>query len=276
MTAPVAVGRVRSLTGFYVATMKIALATQFQYRTGNYLYMIGMITEPVIYLVVWTTVARQSGGTVAGLTVGNLAAYYIVWTLVRNMNLVFTPYGFEERIRSGQMSGLLLQPIHPVHGDIAYFAGWKFAVIVFWLPIAAVLSLIFHPALHTSAAQVGVFLIAIWAAFLIRALFLWVLGLISFWTTRVSAIYQLYFAIELLMSGRLVPLQIMPGWVQHLTRFLPFASTFGYPIQSLTGPISPAALWGGLLEQFVWVGVGAALVALVWKRAVRRYTAVGN
>lgn len=261
---------------YYVATMKSALMTQFQYRLGNYLYMIGMIAEPVIYLIIWTTVARQAGGSVAGLSAGNLAAYYIVWTLVRNMNIVFTPYGWEQRIKSGEMSGSLLRPIHPIHHDIAYFAGWKFVVIALWIPIAVVLSLVFRPSLDPGIAQILVFLVAIWAAFLIRTLLLWVLGMVSFWTTRVGALYQLYFAVELLLSGRLVPLQIMPDWVRSLAHYLPFASTFGFPIQALTGPISTATLWGGLAEQFLWIGIGTLLVALVWKRAIRRYTAVGN
>ena len=72
----------------------------------------------------------------SGITSGEFAAYYIVWTLVRNMNIVFTPFGWEERIREGQLSGLLLRPIHPLHWDLGYFAGWKVVVIVLWLPIA--------------------------------------------------------------------------------------------------------------------------------------------
>ena len=85
--------------------MRIAIAEQFQYRVANYFYMIGMIAEPVIYLVVWTTVANQQGGSVDGITSGEFAAYYIVWTLVRNMNIVFTPFGWEERVREGELLG---------------------------------------------------------------------------------------------------------------------------------------------------------------------------
>ena len=83
------------------------------------MYLLGMVAEPVIYLVVWTTIAEESGGTVGGLTTGELAAYYIVWTFVRNMGLVFTPYGWEWRIRDGELSGMLLRPLHPIHYDIA-------------------------------------------------------------------------------------------------------------------------------------------------------------
>ena len=95
------IGRVRAFVDFYTSTMRYAVQAQLQYRVENYLYMIGMIAEPVIYLVVWSTIADQRGGAIEGVTTGQIAAYYIVWTLVRNMNIVFTPYGWEWRIREG-------------------------------------------------------------------------------------------------------------------------------------------------------------------------------
>ena len=95
------------------------IQSQFQYRVANYFWMIGMLAEPIVYLVVWTTIADQQGGSVRGITPGEFAAYYIVWTLVRNMNIVFTPYGWEWRIREGELSGALLRPIHPIHDDLA-------------------------------------------------------------------------------------------------------------------------------------------------------------
>ena len=61
------------------------------------------------------------------------------------MNIVFTPYGWEWRIREGELSAALLRPLHPLHDDIAGFAGWKVVTIVLWLPIAAVLWLAFDP-----------------------------------------------------------------------------------------------------------------------------------
>src|SRR5512139_3188625 len=171
----------RAFLDFYLTQMKTAIPVQFQYRVANYFYMIGMIAEPVIYLVVWSTVAVAQGGSVNGITPGQFAAYYIVWTLVRNMNLVFTPYGWEWRIQRGQLSGELLRPIHPIHGDVAYFAGWKVVVIILWLPLAAILSLIFKPTLNPTLLQVVVFAFAIWGAYLIRTMLLSLLGMISFW-----------------------------------------------------------------------------------------------
>ncbi len=267
----------RRYLDFYLANMKIAIQAQFQYRAQNYFYMIGMIAEPVIYLVVWSAVANQQpGGAVGGYTAGSLAAYYIVWTLVRNMNIVFTPYGGEERIQRGQLSGELLRPIHPLHSDVAYFAGWKVVVIVLWLPLAAVLALIFRPSVHPTLLQGVVFFFAIWGAYLIRTMALSLLGMITFWTTRVGAIYELYFALELILSGRLVPLTLMPAWVQQLAPFLPFQWTFYFPIDALVGSLSPAQLLSGLAFQMLWILAGIGLVNLVWHFGIRRFSAVGN
>ena len=266
--------RLRSLVDFYGTTMRTAIQSEFQYRAATYMYMIGMVAEPVIYLVVWSTIARSHGGTVAGLTPGDFAAYYIVWTLVRNMNIVFTPYGWEHRIREGQFSGLLMRPLHPIHYDIAQFAGGKVVWVVLYLPIAAGLTVAFKPTFHVSPLEVVVFLVAIWGAYLIRTMALWLLGMITFWTT--SAIFETYMMAELLLSGRLVPLKLMPHWAQTIAVWLPFKWTFYFPIEALVGNLSTASLLGGLGMQVLWTAIGSALVWVCFRGSVKHYTAVGN
>jgi ABC-2 type transport system permease protein len=269
-------GRVRSLVDFYVTTMRTAVQEQFQYRAATYMYLVGMVAEPVIYLVVWSTIAEQSGGMVGGLTAGEFAAYYIVWTLVRTMNIVFTPYGWEWRIREGQLSAQLLRPLHPIHYDLAEFAGGKLPWVLFYLPIAVVLTLVFDPTFDIRWQEVMVFAVAIWGAYLIRTFNQSALGLMCFWTTRVGAVFQLYIVLELLLSGRLVPLTLFPGWVQTLAWFLPFRWTFYFPIETLVGDLSNAELLGGLAMQVFWTLAGIGVFSLVWRYAIRRYTAVGN
>jgi ABC-2 type transport system permease protein len=269
-------GRFRSLVDFYATTMRTAVITQLQYRVAQYFYMLGMIAEPVIYLVVWSTIARQHGGAVNGITAGQFAAYYIVWTLVRNMNVVFGAPFWEWRIRQGYLSGQLLRPMHILHYDLAYFAGWKFVVVALWVPIAIGLSLVFHPDLHPSALQIGVFVVAIWGAYLVRSMFQGVIGMLNFWTTRGAAVFDLYMATEMLLSGRLVPLRLMPGWVQTLADFLPFKWTFGFPIESLVSDMSTRSLLLGLGAQALWVGIGLVLFKFAWGAAIKRFSAVGG
>jgi ABC-2 type transport system permease protein len=266
----------RGIVDVYLQEAKIAIAAQIQYRAANYMFMLGMVAEPVIYLVVWQTVAAQQGGSVAGFTAGTFAAYYIVWTLVRNINIVFTPFGWEERIRDGRLSAQLLHPLFPIVEDLGFFLGWKPVVVVLWLPIAVFLSLVFHPVLNPTPLQVVVFAISLLGAYLIRSLNQSSLGLITFWTTRVGPIFQLYIAAELLLSGRLVPMALMPPWVQTLSDFLPFRWTFGFPIEALVTTMSTEQLLGGLAAQLFWIAVGGVLVRVVWRFAIRRYSAVSG
>ncbi len=266
----------RRYVEFYLASARIAMLQHFQYRVANYFYMIGMMAEPVIYLVVWSTIAEQQGGQVGGYTAGAFAAYYIVWTLVRNMNIVFTPFGWEERIREGELSMMLMRPMHPIHNDIAYFSGMKVVVIVLWLPLAVFLTWVFKPTLDFTWMEALVFFIAIWGAYLIRTMLLSLLGMITFWTTRVSAIFELYFGFELILSGRLVPMTLMPQWVQNISNYLPFKWTFFFPIDALVGSMSTRELWTGVGMQILWITIGASFLNLIWRAAIKQFSAVGG
>ena len=269
-------GRVRSMVDLYLTSMRLAVQQQFQYRTANYFWMLGMVAEPVIYLVVWTTIADQQGGSVQGLTAGYFAAYYIVWTLVRNMNIVFGAPFWEERIREGELNKDLLRPVLPLHYDIAFFAGWKVVVIVLWIPLAIGLSLVFDPVLDPRLLEIAVFAVAIWGAYLLRTMFQEALGMLCFWTTRGAAIFDLWMMTELLLSGRLVPLPLMPDWVQDVSRFLPFQWAFFFPIEALVGDLSNDELLRGLGAQVLWILIGLAIFRVAWKHAIKRYSAVGG
>jgi ABC-2 type transport system permease protein len=107
-------------------------------------------------------------------------------------------------------------------------------------------------------------------------MYLFTLGALNFWTTRTSALFELSIAIELLMSGRLVPLSLMPEWIQRASLFLPYRWTFLFPIEAMIGRLSSSEIVVGLLAQIGWVAVLALLIKLVWGRAIKRYTAVGG
>ncbi len=267
-------GRFRSYLDYYLTRARTQIQSNFQYRVATYMWLVGMLAEPIVYLVVWTTIADQQGGSVQGITTGEFAAYYIVWTLVRNMNIVFTPYGWEWRIREGELSAALLRPLHPIHDDIAGFAGWKVVTIILWLPIAAVLWIAFDPSIDIRAAEIAAFSVAIWGAYLIRTMFLTSLGMVTFWTTRVSALFELAVGLELLLSGRLVPLPLMPAWAEDVANVLPFKWSFYFPIQTLVGDLSNRELLEGLGIQLLWI---AALTGLVPRRlAVRDQALLGG
>ncbi len=265
-----------SMVRYYRAGIRVGFQREIQYRFRTISLVIGFLVEPTIYLVVWTSVAESQGGSIAGLTTGTLAAYYIVWTLVRVFNLAYAPMAWEWRIREGRLNEFLSRPIHPFHRDFSWMAGAKFVYAIAWIPIAAFLTVIFDPVFDWAVVNVLGFVVAIWGGYAVRFLLQYWLGMINFWTTRGSAIFGVFVAGEMVLSGRLVPLELMPQWVENIAAWLPFKWTFQFPIDVLIGRLTPAEVASGVGMQVLWSAILGGLFVITWRQAIKRYSAVGN
>jgi len=269
---------VNALLGYldtYRAHFQVYIAVQLQYRAALAIWLIGMVLEPVIYLVVWATVARSSGGQVAGYTGGDFAAYFIAMMLVNHLTFSWIMHDFEFRIRKGEFSPRLLRPIHPIHADIADNITYKLLTAPVMLPAAVVLGLVFHPSWHLTPGTVLAFVPSLVLGFAVRFVVEWVLALAAFWTTRVDAINQMYFVGLLFLSGRLAPLTLFPWPVQAAAAVSPFRWMMSFPVEVLLGRLSTQDIMFGLAAQAAWVGISLLILGGVWQVGVKRYTAVG-
>ncbi len=265
----------RRLAAVYLVEGRAAVQRQAQYRGAAFISVLGFLIEPIVYLIVWRTVAAQAG-EINGYGVDQFTSYYIVWTLVRVFNLALSPGAWDWWVRSGRIANDLLHPVDPYHRQLAGMAGAKFVWIVLWIPVAVFLTVLFRPSFSPSLLEGSIFLVTAWAGYVIRFNVLWVLGLVSFWTTRAQALVEVVVAMELLLSGRLVPMAIMPQWVQTISAWLPFKWTFEYPIEVFIGQLTPAEIWQGLGMQILWIAITGSAIALVWRAAIRKFTAVGT
>ena len=266
---------IKTIFDFYPIQMKYATIITAQYPLAAFLWLISLVVEPTIYLVVWSTIAREQGGVVGGYTAGGFAAYYIAWTAVRVMNISLTPWAFESRVQRGEWSPMLVRPLHPFHQDLAFFIGMKARDMVYLIPIMGLLIIAFKPELHPTWWQIAGFVVAIFTGFVMRFIWLWLLGLITFWITRISAVFDLYFAIELLLSGRVVPIDLLPQWAQNVAGWLPYQWSFGFPIELVLGRLTVQETLAGLGMQLLWAMIGWILLMILWRQGVKQYSAVG-
>jgi ABC-2 type transport system permease protein len=259
----------------YRAQFRTTVATQLQYRAALVIWLIGMVLEPVIYLVVWTTVASASGGQVGDYAAADFAAYFIALMLVNHLTFTWIFHEFEWRIRQGLLSPILLRPIHPVHKDIAENVTYKLLTLPI-IGLAAVgLALAFAPVWQPQPWALAAFVPALALAFIVRFLIEWTLALAAFWMTRVVAVNQIYYVALLFLSGQAAPLALLPEPVQVLATLLPFRWMVAFPVELLLGRLTPGAALGGLAMQAGWLALSLVLMRLVWRAGVRRYSAVG-
>jgi len=106
--------------------------------------------------------------------------------------------------------------------------------------------------------------------------FEWTLALACFWTTRIMAVNQAWFAVLFFLSGRVAPLALLPAWLRALADALPFRFMVSFPVELLLGRVSQAEALSGLALQLGWIGAGSLMLWWLWPRAVARFSSVGN
>ena len=265
-----------ALADLYRAEFRTSLATMFQYRAALVIWLISQVLDPVIYLIVWSTVAEASGGSVAGYTTGDFAAYFIVLMVVNHLTYTWIMWEYEYRVREGTLSAALLRPVHPIHADIAENLSSKIVSTPGILVAAVILGLIFHPTFHFVGWAALAFVPAVALAFLLRFFVEWTLALAAFWTTRVNALNQMYFVAMLFLSGQVAPLTLFPPAVQILAALLPFRWMISFPLELLLGNLTTQEMLIGFAAQAAWIAIGLVLLRLVWRAGVRVYSAVSG
>ena len=259
-----------------LAGYKAYIIGAFQYRVQQGMELIGLLVESLIYLVVWTTVAEARGGEVGGYSTGEIAGYFIAWMFVRNITTGWSPWAMEGRIRRGDFNSLLLRPIHPIFTDTSDMLASKTVAMITVIPTMFMLALLFEPKFELIPWSLLGLIPALILAFLLRYVLMYAMALTAFWTTRVSALFDLWYAVEFFFSGRIAPLTVLPEWAQEVANYLPFQWMFYFPLELLLGRSSPDAMVRGFLIQGAWLIAMIVLIRFVWSRAVRQYAAVGG
>jgi ABC-2 type transport system permease protein len=260
----------------YQRLWQVNWAEQWQYRANLLMYLLYWLVSPVVYLAVWTTIAR-SQGSVGGLTANDFVTYYMTLLIVDQLTSNITIHIFGYKIQDGSLSSELIRPIHPIlTNTLVNNLAFKALSFVALIPVWLVLWLLFQPDFGSVTWQ-GLLLAVptVTLGFMISFLLSAAITCIAFWTTRVWALHEFYMGLAALFSGQFVPLQLMPKVIQDLARFLPFQLSKYFPIQLILGRLSPAEIIQGYLMGFFWLAVSWLLFRWMWRNGVKKYSAVG-
>ena len=251
-------------------------AEQWQYRANLIMYLLYWLVSPIIYLAVWTSIARANGD-VNGFTPNDFITYYMVLLICDQItsNIIIFTTGY--KIQDGTLSGELIRPIHPILTNaLVNNIAFKALSLMGLIPIWIILFFVFKPDFSGVTANGVLLSIPVMIlAFLINYLISAAITSLAFWTTRVMSINEFYFALILLFSGQFVPLSLMPKLIQNIAQYLPFQLLMYFPIQSILGKLSTEQIVRGYSMAGIWLVVSILLFNWVWRNGVKRFSAVG-
>lgn len=257
----------------YPAMLRVGLAEAVAFRAELLVWML-TTTMPLVMLALWTAVARD--GKFGRFGAPDFVAYYLAALVVRTLTSCWVVWEMNQEIRTGTLSMRLLRPIHPF---LAYSAEHLAMV-----PLRAAISL---PAtsimlIATSGSRVVTdpplvlaLLVALACAWLITFLSGVILGTLGMFMDRSMAVWEVWLGFFAVMSGYLVPLELMPRWLAGAAQYLPFRYMLGFPVEIMIGMADRAQTLRGLTIELIMVAALLVGARLMWRTGIRRFEAFG-
>lgn len=258
----------------YPTLLRVGFAAAVAYRAEMVVWML-TTTMPLVSLALWSAVSADA--PIGRFTQARFAAYFLGTLVVRQLTGSWVVWEMNQEIRTGTVAQRLLKPVHPL---VAYSAENLSAV-----PLRALVSLPFtllalaqvnasdRPHTVMRLAAVVLSFVGAWA---INFLTMATIGSLAFFIESSTAVFDVWLVLFMLLSGYLVPIELLPAGLRVATALLPFRYTLAFPAELLTGTPSDAAVVRDLSAQ--WAYVAAMLVAalLSWRAGLRRFAAYGG
>src|SRR5687767_7170766 len=228
----------------------------------------------------WRTVYEgKEGTTVGGYTLAQMISYYLVVTLVDMFTAVNEDdWQIAADIKDGNISQFLLKPIdYLTYRLCLYGAGRIVFTTCAFLPVATFIAVQGqYFVLPKETATFAWFGLSLVLTALLQFFISYTMALLAFWVLEVSTFIFILFAFEYIAGGHLFPLDILPPWLSQLLSFTPFPYQMYFPVSIYVGKSTGAALYTGLLTQFLWVVAAYLFARFMWARGIRKYSAVGG
>jgi ABC-2 type transport system permease protein len=225
----------------YGQTFLVGLQSNLVYRWNFAVRSLFWFCHLVVVFILWGA-AYAGNPKIGGYTFAQTLTYFVVIFVMQFFVGAFNEdYQISEDIRNGLINQFLLKPIN-------YFA---YRLSVFSVPAM----------LLTGIIQFSI---------------AYCFGLLAFWFLEIQGFVILSMAVETLLGGQIVPLDLLPPSVFNVVRFLPFFYQAYFPTAILTGRQGYDFAVQGLAIQAAWAVVLVCLAEAVWRRGLRHHTAAGG
>jgi ABC-2 type transport system permease protein len=254
----------RALFTFYLSYM-------LEYRAEIYLWVLASVL-PLILLGVWAQAAESGAFPLSRV---EFIRYFIAVFVVRQFSFIWVIWEFEELVVSGNLSQQLLQPIDPVWRFLASHITERLVRLPIVLAIVGLCFALYPEAVwlpRPAELAGGLLLLAL--AFCARFALQYMMSMLAFFSERAAAIEELWFVVHLFLSGLIAPLDVYPEGVRRFTELTPFPYLIYYPVNVLLGRGAPFGRAAAVL--LAWGALAWLLQRQLWRRGLRRYSAMGN
>ncbi|MDH4198750.1 MAG: ABC-2 family transporter protein [Spirochaetia bacterium] len=228
------------------------------YRLEYFVSIFNALLYIFIFTSVWKALFPETG-TRFGMSRQLMINYAVFVTLIKT-TLVKSRDLIGERVRSGEIALDLIKPFPLPLMTLADAIGSViFQIFSRSIPLILVSVLIFH--ITSPAGMDSFFFLSYLLAFLIFNSILFIFGVASFYITENFPLWLLNSAGISLLSGSIIPLEILPVVVRKIALFTPYPYIFYIPTMKLLRNEYPIdyAILRQVLCLCITYGIGLAM-----------------
>ncbi|PFL57206.1 hypothetical protein COJ27_29845 [Bacillus cereus] len=248
------------------------IVQMLQYR-GNYIFsLIFSATPLLIAIFVWDSADIS---TQTGYNTKTIVLYYVLGLLIYELTFPEDiQWDFSNEIKMGKIEAYLTTPIDSRWRWITIALGRKSSSIYGRIPLL-LLILVFMFKYHENLnGNLIIWLFIILLVLVLQILIALTVSCFTFWTQEVAGVYFFLITLSSFFSGRLFPLDLLPGKVEVLFRWTPFYYTMYFPVSYLLNP------QGNHLIDFIglvlWIIILFLLMGILWKKGLKKYNGAGG
>lgn len=261
----------------YYLTIKTEFQRQLTYRIENYAYRLSDLLEIFALLIVWI-IAYKNTNVIAGYSQSEMITYVLIGWLFMCIGRTYGLADYiADEIFEGKVSNFLLKPVSYLRyitvlslarSSISVFSAVAIQSIVI---LAFSKYIIFNPEL----IRIILILAMLFVSYFITVFVSMIIGMIAFWTQKISGIeYTLNTMINFL-SGAYFPISLLSGIFLKIDMLFPFIYKMYFPANIYLGKITLREGFIGLGIEIVWLFLLYGIIKIMWKRGVRKYEGVG-
>jgi ABC-2 type transport system permease protein len=258
----------------YRALARAVALSALSYRANFLLGLGGVLFQLVALLAVWRVILSESA--TQPFTWPEMRAYLLVAFASGTLVSMVGDFRMANRIQSGLVA---LDIVKPIDYQRARFAETLGGVWIELLVVALVgggtLALTGGVAMP-SVAALALFLVSMLLLVPLKFLIVYASTLACFWTQNFVGVQWARLAVSNLLSGALIPLVYLPGWLAALARWSPFAGLTSTPALIFIGQANTGRAVALVAVQLVWVIVLWFGARALWRTALRQLTVNGG
>jgi ABC-2 type transport system permease protein len=258
----------------YVALARTAARSITAHRLNFVLGLFTVLFQLLAMLSIWGVLLR-SGSSVGGFTWPEMKAYLLI-AYCSGALLSFADYRLAFRIRDGMVAVDLTKPVDFQRARFAESVGVASVEMGFSLLVCAGVIAIVGGVPVPSAGRLALFVLSFLLVLPLKFCMTYLTAMLCFWTENFFGVGLTRAAVTNLFSGALVPLTMLPGWLQAMAAVLPFASLTFTPALIFLGRGSGVDALRLIAVQLVWLAVLWWGSRLAWRGAIRQLTVHGG